>query len=279
MEKYNLIPEQLIYEGSLTESHLFTPGEPAHSHLLLTHTSDYLNQLLDQNLDPGIARRIGFPQSEALIKREWQIAQGTLECAYYAIESGLSFNVAGGTHHAFTNEGEGFCMLNDIAVAANVLLTKRLAEKILVIDLDVHQGNGTAKIFEKNSSVFTLSVHGQNNFPLRKEKSDFDLGLPDGTDDSTYLGLLDLHLKRLLDHVQPDFIFYQSGVDILETDRLGRLSISRQGCLSRDKLVFELCHKNQIPLVVVMGGGYSPDIRDVVEAHCNTFRAGLQLFG
>lgn len=278
MEKYNLIPEQLIFEGSLTESQLFVPGNPGQAQLLLTHTSEYLNQLQEQKLPQSVARRIGFPQSEALIKREWQIAQGTLECAYFAIECGISFNVAGGTHHAFANDGEGFCMLNDIAFAANVLLSKKIAHKILVVDLDVHQGNGTAKIFDETGSVFTLSVHGQNNFPLRKEKSDFDLGLPDGTDDNTYLKLLDFHVKRLIDHVQPDFIFYQSGVDVLETDRLGRLSLSRQGCLDRDKLVLELCFNNQIPVVVVMGGGYSPDIRDVVEAHCNTFRAGLNLF-
>lgn len=279
MEKYNLIPEQLLYEGSITEGQLFTPGIPSLPDLVKTHDPAYLHQLQNLSLDPMVVRRIGFPQSKSLIDREWQIAQGTVECCFLALESGISFNVAGGTHHAFSNDGEGFCMLNDIAIAANVLLSKSHIRKIMVVDLDVHQGNGTARIFEGSDSVFTLSFHGQNNFPLRKEKSHFDLGLPDETDDEVYLYLLDLHLKRLMDHFQPDFVFYQSGVDVLKTDRLGRISLSRQGCAKRDRLVLSCCKSAGIPVVVVMGGGYSPDIRDVVEAHCNTFRIGLDIFG
>ena len=278
MEKYNLIPEQLLYEGSISEAQLFCPGKPQTEDLILTHKEEYLDQLQSLTLDPAIVRRIGFPQSAALIEREWQIAQGTLECCGFALDHGIAFNVAGGTHHAFADEGEGFCMLNDIAYAANVLAKNKLAQKILVVDLDVHQGNGTARLFEGSGIVFTLSFHGQNNFPLRKEKSHFDLGLPDETSDEVYLRLLDQHLKRLLDHVQPDFVFYQSGVDVLKTDRLGRLSLSRGGCAERDRLVLSECKTARIPVVVVMGGGYSPDIRDVVEAHCNTFRIGMDLF-
>jgi acetoin utilization deacetylase AcuC-like enzyme len=229
-------------------------------------------------LTPSEVRRTGFPLSGQLVNREVTIMNGTLQCTRFALEHGVAMNIAGGTHHAFTNRGEGFCLLNDIAIAAHYLLDSNLATKILVVDLDVHQGNGTAEIFKNDARVFTFSMHGANNYPLVKEQSDLDIGLPDHTNDSFYLKTLDINLKNLIDHVQPDFIFFQSGVDILETDKLGKLSVSREGCKQRDKLVLQLAHLNKIPLVASMGGGYSPDFRDIVEAHANTYRLAQEIY-
>ncbi|MEJ7674426.1 MAG: histone deacetylase [Chitinophagaceae bacterium] len=200
-----------------------------------------------------------------------------MDCCHFALENGVSLNVAGGTHHAFANRGEGFCLLNDFAVAANYLLHKKLVQKILIIDLDVHQGNGTAKLFENESRVFTFSMHGQHNYPFHKETSDLDIPLKDGTDDSTYLKLLSENLPQLIQNFKPDFAFYLSGVDILQTDKFGKLKVTLQGCKQRDEFVFTHLQKNKIPCTVAMGGGYSPDIKTIVEAHCNTFRTAFQL--
>ena len=196
----------------------------------------------------------------------------------FAQQYGVSLNVAGGTHHAFTNKGEGFCLLNDIAIASNYLLRENLAKKILVVDLDVHQGNGTAQIFEKEDRVFTFSMHGAKNYPVRKETSDLDIGLPDKTTDTPYLKVLNETLPALIDKVEPDFIFYLSGVDVLETDKLGRLSMSLRGCKERDRIVLHHCHVNEIPVAVSMGGGYSVRIADIVDAHANTFRLAQDIF-
>jgi acetoin utilization deacetylase AcuC-like enzyme len=187
-------------------------------------------------------------------------------------------NVAGGTHHAFRDRGEGFCCLNDQAVAANWLLSQDPSQKILIIDLDVHQGNGTASIFQGEPRVFTFSMHGAKNYPLRKEKSNLDLDLPDGLTDQPYLAMLNKQLPLIAEQFQPSFIFYQSGVDILETDKLGRLNITRDGCKKRDQLVFDFCKKNNLPIVVSMGGGYSPKLADIVDAHVNTFKAAQEIF-
>ena len=203
---------------------------------------------------------------------------GTLQCVHYALQYGVAMNIAGGTHHAFTNKGEGFCLLNDIAIAANYLLDNKLAKQILVVDLDVHQGNGTAEIFKNEPRVFTFSMHGANNYPLLKESSDLDIGLPDYTEDKFYLKTLQSNLSNLLDQQQPDFIFFQSGVDVLATDKLGRLSLTREGCKSRDRIVLQTAKDNQIPLVASMGGGYSSDFKDIIEAHANTYRVAQEIF-
>jgi acetoin utilization deacetylase AcuC-like enzyme len=229
-------------------------------------------------LSPREVRDIGFPINEKFVRRGRHISQGTLECAQWALREGCAMNVAGGTHHAFADRGEGFCCFNDQAVAANWLLREGLAQKILIVDLDVHQGNGTAKIFEKEDRVFTFSMHGERNYPLRKEKSDLDIGLPDGTDDAHYLRTLREALPRIADEFEPDFVFYQSGVDILESDKLGRLNVSREGCRERDRFVFQFCKNNRLPVVASMGGGYSPRISDIVEAHANTFRVAQEVF-
>ena len=278
MLKYELIPEQLIYEGSIKEDQLFVPQSLLETDALAIHTPAYFSDLIHLGISPAMVRKIGFPLSKELIERELIITQGTIDCALFALKYSAAFNVAGGTHHAFSDSGEGFCLLNDIAVASAFLLKNNLAKQILVVDLDVHQGNGTAAIFEKEKRVFTFSMHGQNNYPLKKQKSDLDIGLPDGIVDMDYLNLLSIHLPRLFQHLEPDFVFYQSGVDILESDRLGRLGISTLACKQRDKFVFTLCKSHKVPVVAVMGGGYSPKIAQIVDAHCNTFRAALDIF-
>jgi acetoin utilization deacetylase AcuC-like enzyme len=278
MEKYELIPEQLLYEGSIEESQFFEPTALPDEQILETHTLEYLGKLNQLNLSKREIRNIGFPVKRELIIRGKHIAKGTLDCALFAMQDGVAMNVAGGTHHAFADRGEGFCVFNDIALAANVLLSQQLVKKILIVDLDVHQGNGTAKIFEKDPRVFTFSMHGARNYPTRKEQSDLDIGLPDQTNDQLYLSTLKETLPRLMDEVQPDFIFYLAGVDVLATDKLGRLALSMEGCKQRDRLVLETCHRNQIPVAISMGGGYSERLAHIVEAHCNTFREAMRLY-
>src|ERR1700749_4258875 len=214
MVKYELIPEQLLHEGLITEENLFYPDEVSEEIILWTHDKDYWHQLRDLTLPAKEIRRIGFPLSARVIERCRRISQGTITACHYAFAYGVAFNAAGGTHHAGTNWGEGFCLLNDQAVAANYLLHNNLASSILIIDLDVHQGNGTAQIFENESRVFTFSMHGANNFPYRKEQSDLDIPLPDGTGDREYLDVLKQTLPRLIEQKKPDFIFYLSGVDV-----------------------------------------------------------------
>jgi len=245
---------------------------------LLTHEEEYWNKFSQLQLSPQQVRRIGFSLDETLVEREAVIMQGTVQAAEYAMQYGVGMNIAGGTHHAYANRGEGFCMLNDIAIAANVLRHHHKIRKALVIDLDVHQGNGTASIFENVPEVFTFSMHGHHNYPMLKERSDLDVALPDHISDKEYLHTLDQHLYRLMDEVQPEIIFYQSGVDILATDKLGKLSVTREGCKARDRRVLELSKRNNIPLVISMGGGYSTKIVDIVEAHCNTFRLAQEIF-
>ncbi len=278
MIKYELLPEQLLYEGSISESNLFHPEPLTEVDILLTHDIDYWQKLKTLSLSKKEIRKIGFPLSEQLVTRGTHIANGTLQCAHYALQHGVAMNIAGGTHHSFSDRGEGFCLLNDIAIAANVLLRDKIAKKILVVDLDVHQGNGTAQIFQAESRVFTFSMHGAKNYPTKKEKSDLDIGLADKTEDEEYLSILKNTLPKLIDEVQADFVFYLSGVDVLASDKLGRLSLSRAGCKTRDQIVFELCHKNELPVAVSMGGGYSKKIADIVEAHANTFRVAQEVF-
>ena len=278
MLKYELIPQQLLYEGVIQVPDIFSPQPCQDEVVLWTHDKEYLEKLVNQTLSASEQRHIGFPQSPQLTKRELIITQGTIDCAELAITQGIALNVAGGTHHAFKDHGEGFCLLNDFAVAANYLLRKNLAVKILVIDLDVHQGNGTAKIFQNQDSVFTFSMHGEHNYPFRKEKSDVDIGLKDGTDDETYLSILRDTLPKVVYKVKPDFAFYLSGVDILSTDKFGKLKLSLQASQERDEFVFALLKENKIPCAVAMGGGYSEDIRIIVEAHCNTFRLAKSMY-
>jgi len=278
MEKYDLIPKKLVAEKTFSKDNFFEPGILNKEDVLLTHSNDYYNKLVSQSLSKKEIRPIGFPLSKLLIEREKKIAQGTIECVNFSIKNGISMNIAGGTHHAFADKGEGFCMLNDQAIAANYLLHNDLAKKILIIDLDVHQGNGTASIFKNDMNVFTLSFHGKKNYPFKKEKSDLDIEFDDGTEDVEYLTKLEDIIPNIIKILNPDFIFYLSGVDILKTDKLGRLSLSIEGCKKRDSIILNLCKTFNIPLQISMGGGYSKNIEDIVNAHCNTFRLAKEIY-
>ncbi|MBE5319342.1 histone deacetylase [Pedobacter sp. MR2016-19] len=278
MLKYELIPEQLLHEGTITSHNLFSPEPVSEDIILLSHEKAYWEQLRDLTLSAKDQRRIGFPLNAQLLERELRITKGTIDAAHFAISSGIAFNVAGGTHHAGSNWGEGFCLLNDQAIAANYLLAKKLANRILIIDLDVHQGNGTAEIFRNEPRVFTFSMHGDKNFPFRKEISSLDVPLEDGVQDEEYLSVLKVNLKKVFERAKSDFVFYLSGVDVLSTDKLGKLSLSKAACKERDRMVLQACQDKNLPLQVSMGGGYSADIKDIVDAHCNTYRLAFDLF-
>lgn len=278
MLKYELIPAQLLHEGTITPANIFAPEALVEKDIIATHDREYWLALKNLTLPYKEQRRIGFPLDAQLVEREIRIAQGTIDCTSYAKEFGVAFNVAGGTHHAGSNWGEGFCLLNDQAIAANYLLNNNLAKRILIIDLDVHQGNGTAQIFANEPSVFTFSMHGDKNFPFRKEQSDLDIALADETGDEEFLSKLSDALKFIFDKHKPDFVFYLSGVDVLASDKLGKLALSKNACKQRDQMVFEACLKHNVPVQVSMGGGYSEDIKIIVDAHCNTFRVARDLY-
>jgi len=278
MEKYDLLPRQLLHEGTVTEENFFAPRQLTESEILAVHDQAYWQKLKTLGLTRQEERRSGFPLSKQLVDREVTINAGTIQAAEYAMEYGIAMNIAGGTHHAFTDRAEGFCLLNDIAIAARYLIENELVSQILVVDLDVHQGNGTAQIFRDTSEVFTFSMHGEKNYPHKKEHSDLDVALPDGTTDSAYLKKLENTFLPLLERIQPDFIFFQSGVDVLHTDKLGRLGMTIEGCKKRDELVISEANKNNIPLVASMGGGYSESIKDILEAHANTYRIAQETY-
>ncbi|WP_019948935.1 histone deacetylase family protein [Hymenobacter aerophilus] len=277
--KYGLIREQLLWQGVAAEADFYDPGFCPEEDLLRVHSVDYWHKVRDQQLSPAEVRRLGLPQSPELTRRSLSSSAGTLESAKWALREGVGLNLAGGTHHAFRDRGEGFCVLNDVAIAAAYLLHHGLARQVLVVDLDVHQGDGTASIFAGEPRVFTFSMHAGANYPLRKEQSDLDVALALGTGDAEYLRALADTLPRLLAQVQPDFVFYVAGVDVLATDKLGKLALTPAGCRLRDEYVLGLCYQHQLPVVVSMGGGYSERLADIVDAHCHTFRAAYELWG
>ena len=278
MEKYDLLPKQLVHEGTCDPEDFFSPQAIDDQIVKVIHQKEYVDRLKHMKLDMSEVRKIGFPISQQLVEREFIIAGGTVEGALKSIESGISFNIAGGTHHAHSSHGEAFCMLNDQAIAARYLLDHQHAKKVLIIDLDVHQGNGTAEIFKQEERVFTFSMHGKKNYPFRKENSNWDIALEDQTGDEVYLNLLNDALPRLFGRVDPDFVFYLSGVDVVDTDRLGRLGLSIEGCKKRDEQVLKFCQKRSLPVQCSMGGGYSKDIKLIIEAHANTYRVAQQIF-
>lgn len=278
MAKYDLLPQQLIYEGTCSKENFFEPEVPNNKYFFLVHDPEYVSDLLNITLDQKAARKIGFPLSEELIAREMIITDGTMKASEFALKHGIAMNIAGGTHHAFTNRGEGFCMLNDQAIGARYLLEKGLAKKILIVDLDVHQGNGTAEIFKNDDAVFTFSMHGKANYPFHKEQSDLDIPLENETKDEEYLRILKQTLPILIKEQKPDFIYYLCGVDVIESDKLGKISLSIEGCKERDRFVLECCKNHQIPVMCSMGGGYSKDVKIIVEAHANTFRLAQEIY-
>ena len=294
MSKYELLHQQLLHEGTCKKANFFEPGYPKDEDLEAVHTSAYIQDLKNLTLDKRAARKIGFPLSAKLVEREHIITQGTITGCEHALKNGIAMNIAGGTHHAYTDHGEAFCLFNDQAIGARYLLNrdtstalrlhsaeplkKTSVNKILIVDLDVHQGNGTAEIFKDEEAVFTFSMHGAKNYPFKKETSDLDIALDDGTSDAEYLSILRDTLPKLIEEQQPDFIFYLSGVDIVATDKLGRLGCTPEGCKERDRFVLQTCKDHKIPLQVSMGGGYSPEIKVIIEAHANTFRLAQDIY-
>lgn len=278
INKYRMIYENLLASGRFTIDNFFVPDAMYADAVRLSHDSNYISMLNKQTLPELAQKRIGFPMNKQLIKREELISAGTIQGALYALENGVSFNVAGGTHHAHAAHGEAFCIYNDIAVAANYLLYHNLVNKILVIDLDVHQGNGTADMFKNDARVFTFSIHAQKAYPLRKSISDLDVPLSGNVNDEEYVELVQKYVTELIEKQKPDFVFYQCGVDVLETDQLGGLQLSMEGCRQRDQIVFKTLYEKGVPVNASAGGGYSKDIEKIVQAHCNTYFVAYDIY-
>lgn len=277
IRKFELVRDVLLNEGTLLPNEIIEPKPAKIEDLLLVHTEDYINRLVSGELTAKEVRKLGLPWSQSLVRRSFHAISGTINATFRALEHGISSNLAGGTHHAYPDRGEGFCVLNDIAVAIRVLQKEKLAEKFLIVDCDVHQGNGTAFIFENSPEVFTFSMHGAKNYPLFKEKSTLDIELADGTGDKEFLETLEQALPRIFLH-NPDIIFYLGGADPFEKDKLGRLNLSIEGLMKRDEMVLEFAHEHETPIVTTMSGGYASDINDTVEIHCNTIRAVKKVF-
>ncbi len=272
MAKYRRLREFLLTERVLGPESLVEPEAIGWEDLALVHVPEYTAAVAQGSLPADGLRRIGFPWSPAMVERSRRSVGGTVSAARAAAGDGTGANLAGGTHHAFADRGEGFCVFNDVAVAARVLQRGGLARRLAVIDCDVHQGNGTAAIFRGDPTVFTFSIHGEKNFPFKKEQSDLDVTLPDGTGDDEYLARLASALETVLERHEPDFVFYIAGADPYEGDRLGRLQLTERGLAARDALVFERCRRAGLPVSVSMGGGYAPDIDAIVRIHANTIR-------
>ncbi len=278
MAKYELLPKQLLFEGTATEENFFIPKAADEQAILRVHDKAYWQRLRALQLSKSEQRRSGFPLSADLVNREVIIAGGSMQNLDYARKYGCSLNIAGGTHHAYTNRAEGFCLLNDIAISAAYGMETFDLNRILVVDLDVHQGNGTAEIFRNEPRVYTFSMHGEKNYPLHKEISDWDIPLPDHTSDNDYLNTLSDALPVLHRKVDPEAIYFQAGVDVLATDKLGRLGMTQNGCRQRDILILEYAYRNSIPVMVSMGGGYSVQLADIVNAHATTYREAQRIF-
>ena len=272
IRKFELVRHRLLQEGTLSSDEISEPEPAAVEDLLLVHTDDYISRLRRGELTAKEVRKLGLPWSESLVRRSFHAISGTIEAARHCLVSGISSNLAGGTHHAYPDRGEGFCVLNDVAVAIKVLQREALAERFLIVDLDVHQGDGTAFIFRDSPEVFTFSMHGAKNYPLFKQTSSLDIELPDKTADTDYLDTLEHALDRVIMH-DPDVIFYLAGADPYEKDKLGRLGLSIEGLRRRDELVLRFARDAGVPIVTTMSGGYAAEIDDTVEIHCNTIRA------
>ena len=277
IKKFEFVRDKLLQEGTLTPDEIIEPQPAKIDDVLLVHTADYVARLIKGELTAKEVRKLGLPWSESLVRRSFLACSGTLSAARWALENGIGSNLAGGTHHAFPDRGEGFCVLNDVAIAIRVLQKEGLAKRFLIIDCDVHQGNGTAFIFKDEHEVFTFSIHGAKNYPLFKEISTLDLELPDGTTDAEYLETLHEALPRVFLH-NPDLVFYLAGADPFENDKLGRLKISLAGLKQRDETVLAFAKERDVPIVTVMSGGYAKDINDTVEIHTNTIRAVKKIF-
>jgi acetoin utilization deacetylase AcuC-like enzyme len=272
MAKYSGLRERLVAEGVVQPADLHEAPAASWDELRLVHTAEYVDAVATGNVPRDVQRRIGFPWSPEMVERSRRSVGATIEAARSALTDGVAVNLAGGTHHSFADRGEGFCVFNDVAVAARVLQRDGHVRRMAVVDLDVHQGNGTAAIFAGDESVFTFSMHGDKNFPFRKETSDLDVPLPDGIGDTEYLAALRDHLDDVLNRHQPDFVFYLAGADPYEGDRLGRLKLTIEGLRMRDEFVFTTCHQRALPVAVSMSGGYAADVNAIITIHANTIR-------
>ncbi|HYN24173.1 MAG TPA: histone deacetylase [Pyrinomonadaceae bacterium] len=277
IRKFELVRDRLLGEGTLRLEDLIEPEPASVEDVRLVHTEDYISRLCAGTLNSSELGRLGLPWSESLVRRSFFAVGGTIGAAYSALEEGIGSNLAGGTHHAFSDRGEGFCVLNDVAVAIHVLRRDGLIRRPAVIDCDVHQGNGTATIFAGDGDVFTFSMHGAKNYPLFKAQSSLDIELPDRTADESYLQTLAHHLPLVFQH-DPDILFYLGGADPYVGDKLGRLALSIEGLRRRDELVLDECYQRKIPAVTVMSGGYGENVSDTVEIHCNTIRTAKKIF-
>ncbi|HJU54748.1 MAG TPA: histone deacetylase [Pyrinomonadaceae bacterium] len=277
IRKFELVRDRLLREGTLRAADIVEPQPAPLKDVLLVHADDYVTRLRAGRLTPREIRRLGLPWSKALVRRSFLATGGTLNAARWALAEGVGSNLAGGTHHAYPDRGEGFCVLNDVAIAVRALGRDHLIRRAAIVDCDVHQGNGTAAIFAGDAWVFTFSMHGAKNYPLFKERSTLDVELADGTGDEEYLATLAAHLPRVFAH-EPDLIFYLGGADPYKEDKLGRLALTIEGLRARDELVLTECRKRGVPVATVMSGGYAADINDTVEIHCNTIRAARAVF-
>lgn len=277
IKKFELVRDLLLTEKTLQPDEIVEPQPAKVEDVLLVHTEDYIARLRAGTLTKNEIRRLGLPWSKSLVRRSFLACSGTINAARHALTNGAASNLAGGTHHAFPDRGEGFCVLNDVAVAIRVLQKENSARRFLIVDCDVHQGNGTAFIFKDDPDVFTFSMHGAKNYPLFKETSNLDIELVDGTADEEYLETLRESVARIFLH-NPDVIFYLGGADPFERDKLGRLKITMEGLQKRDEIILDAAREREIPIVTVMSGGYATDVSDTVEIHCNTIRAVKKIF-
>lgn len=275
MAKYSKLRERILAEGIVAPDDLHEAPAAAWADLELVHERPYVEAVRSGTLPTDVQRRIGFPWSPQMVERSRRSVGATIAAALAALDGGAAANLAGGTHHAFADRGEGFCVFNDVAVAARVLQLRTRVRRVAIVDLDVHQGNGTAAIFSRDDSVFTFSMHGDKNFPFRKETSDLDVALPDGTRDDEYLSLLQVHLRDVLHRHQPDFVFYLAGADPYEGDRLGRLKLTIDGLATRDDIVLGTLNQAGIPVAITMSGGYATDVDAIVTIHANTIRVAV----
>lgn len=278
MGKYRHLRERVQHSGLVNSEFLLVPPPASDKQLALAHDQTYIDKVASGALSDQEIRRIGFPWSPELVERSRRSVGSTIAACRSALKNGMAANLAGGTHHAFADHGEGFCVFNDAAVAALVVQNEGLARSILILDCDVHQGNGTASILQNHSTIFTFSIHGQNNFPFRKESGDLDIGLPDGAGDAVYLEALEQGLNRAFDQMSPELVIYLAGADPFINDRLGRLALSKSGLAQRDQMVIDRCLAAHLPLAIVMAGGYAPDVEDIVDIHFQTLKIALARF-
>ena len=277
MRKYSLLRQRVLAEGLASPDAMCVPDAATDQQILRCHEQSYLDKVKSGTLSEKEIRRIGFPWSPQLVERSRRSTGATIGACLSALTYGAGINLAGGTHHACSDHGEGFCVFNDAAIAAREMQASGRARRVLVVDCDVHQGNGTAQITQDDPSIFTFSIHGEKNFPFRKFASNIDIGLPDGVTDADYLDMVDEGLSRAIFIADPDLAIYVSGADPFIGDRLGKLSISKHGLKLRDRLVLETLRFRKIPVAVVMGGGYANNVDDIVDIHVETVRITAQL--